>query len=318
MTSNALGISPVRKNYFYLGTIYDDGYEVFHWPSTNSVHRTYIFPPFFSSLRQARPKQLTTKRITFEEERDKKRVRLSWAVPNPSSAVWGKGQNQGQVLLVQCGEGAKAKFYCVGKRPGPSSTAWGRGPGPGPSSTAWGGPKQSSTVWEGATAKFYSVGESLGPRPSSPAWRGPSQSSWLATSSSVASQGVRNLSIQSVNGQYLNKKPVIFLRFQEHEPIKNNCKGRRTTYFSTMSEATGTAPQEQQQVLPLPTVPAQQQQVPPSTSQVSPPPPAPTPASWTTARSVMLSQRIYFKWSWTRCKTWGTGEWKREGRLGPT
>ncbi len=50
-------------------------------------------------------------------------------------------------------------FYSVGKGPGPSSTAWGRGPGPGPSFTAWGGSRQSSTAWGGARPKFYCVGE---------------------------------------------------------------------------------------------------------------------------------------------------------------
>ncbi len=37
----------------------------------------------------------------------------------------------------------------MGEGPGPSFTAWGRGPGPGPSFTAWGrgpGPGPSSTV----------------------------------------------------------------------------------------------------------------------------------------------------------------------------
>ena len=79
------------------------------FPCACTIH----FPAFFPSLRQARPKQLKTKRITFKQERDKKKVRLSWARPNPSFTASGG--------------------------PGPRSAASG---GPGPSSTARNGQGQ--------------------------------------------------------------------------------------------------------------------------------------------------------------------------------
>ncbi len=73
---------------------------------------------------QARPKQLTSKRITFQQKRDKNsEIELS----NAKSKFYCLGERAR----------ARAKLYIMGEGPGPGSTALGRGPGPGPSSIVW-------------------------------------------------------------------------------------------------------------------------------------------------------------------------------------